>query len=312
MTDTEVSIPSGGATLSGTFSIPSGEAPYPAALLVAGSGPLDRDGNHKRLPLSLSRDLADELNRAGFATLRFDKRGVGASTGDYLTTGMFDELEDAIAALTWLKQHPQVASTIPVGHSAGAMFAAEMAARGLAPDGAVLLAHTLKTGKETLLWQASEIGETVPGWIKTVMGVFNTSIQKQQQKALGKIAATTQDVVRIQGQKVNAKWMREFLVYDPEPVFRSISVPVFALTGSKDVQVDPADVPVMAAMLEPPSTAKLVDDVDHILRNEPAAKSNPKRYKQQIKKPIDPRVLSHLSEWLSDCGAVEKGKHDVV
>lgn len=298
MTDSTVSIPVGDITLAGTLSTPPGDGPFPAALLIAGSGPLDRDGNHKRLPLGLSKDLADVLANAGWATLRYDKRGVGDSTGDYFAAGFYDELNDAISALEWLKAQPGVDRVVPVGHSAGALFAAEMSARGEAPDGAVLLAYTIASGEETLIWQAGEIGETVPGWIKGVMRVFGTSIEKQQTKALAKLKATTDDVTKIQFQKVNAKWMREFLVYDPEPVLRSTSAPLLAITGSKDVQVNPADIEAVAAITGDHGTAMVIDDVDHILRTEPAAISNPKRYKQQIKKPVDHRVTETLVTWL--------------
>lgn len=298
MTETTVSVPAAGATLAATLTTPTGEGPHPAALLIAGSGPLDRDGNHKRLPLGLSRDLAHVLDAAGWATLRYDKRGVGASTGDYLSTGFHDELADAEAALDWLRARRDVSSVIPVGHSAGSLFAAELAARGKAPDGAILLAHTTKTGRETLVWQAGQIGATVPRWITRLLAVFGTSLERQQAKALAKIEATSTDVARIQGQRVNAKWMREFLAYDPEPVLRSTTSPMLAITGSKDVQVDPTDIVGIADLLGERGQAAAIDDVDHLLRHEPGAMSSPKRYRRQIAKPIDERVVDTVVGWL--------------
>lgn len=159
MKETNVSVPADDVTLAGTLTIPDGEGPHPAALLIAGSGPLDRDGNHKRLPLGVSRDLALLMSDAGLATLRYDKRGVGESSGDYMSAGFYDELDDAIAALEWLSSQPYIARAIPAGHSVGALLAAEISARGRAPAGAILLAYTLSTGEETLIWQAGQIGE---------------------------------------------------------------------------------------------------------------------------------------------------------
>jgi pimeloyl-ACP methyl ester carboxylesterase len=298
MSETRVSIPAGDVTLAGTLATPNGEGPFPAALLLAGSGPLDRDGNHKRLPLGLSRDIASVLNEAGWASLRFDKRGVGESGGDYLSTGFYDELADATSALKWLKSHTNVTTVVPVGHSAGALFAAEMSADGEAGSGAVLLAYTTSTGEETLIWQAGEIGESVPRWIKSLLRMFGTSIEKQQSKALAKLKRTSKDVVRVQGQRINAKWMREFLAYDPKPVLRMTTSPLLAITGSKDVQVNPADVDHIAAITGAHTTAVLVEDVDHILRTETASVSNPKRYKQQITRPMDGRVVDAIVTWL--------------
>jgi pimeloyl-ACP methyl ester carboxylesterase len=298
MIQTDVSIPADQASLAGTLATPNGEGPFPAALLIAGSGPLDRDGNHKRLPLSLSRDLARILSDAGWASLRFDKRGVGESSGDYLTTGFYDELADATSALNWLKSQPNVTAVVPVGHSSGALYAAEMSAGGNAESGAVLLGYTTSTGEETLIWQAGEIGETIPRWVKAMLKVFRTSIAKQQSKALAKLKNTSKDVVRIQGQRVNAKWMREFLDYDPEPVLRTTTSPLLAITGSKDVQVNPADIDTIDAIAGDHTMALRIEDVDHILRTETAPISSPKRYKKQIAQPIDSRVVDAIMSWL--------------
>ena len=312
MIETSVSIAIDGGTLAGTLTTPDGEGPFPAALLIAGSGPLDRDGNHKRLPLGLSRDLAEILDGAGWVTLRFDKRGVGESTGDYLSTGFYDELADATSAREWLNSHPNITAVVPVGHSAGALYAAEMSARGDAPSGAVLFGYTTSTGEETLVWQAGEIGESVPRWVKGLLRVFGTSIEKQQSKALAKLKNTSEDVVRIQGQRINAKWMREFLAYDPEPVLRSTTSPLLAITGSKDVQVNPADIETIAQITEDRGTAMVINDVDHILRTETASVSNPKRYKQQVTKPIDNRVVDALVAWLDSTVITGSGGTDEV
>ena len=312
MNETDVSIAAGEGALAGTLTTPNDEGPFPAALLIAGSGPLDRDGNHKRLPLSLSKDLARVLNDAGWASLRFDKRGIGQSTGDYLSTGFYDELADATAALKWLGSHPNITDAVAVGHSAGALYAAEMSTREDAAAGAVLLAYTIKTGEETLIWQAGEIGESVPRWVKGLLRVFGTSIEKQQSKALTKLKNTSNDVVRIQGQKVNAKWMREFLAYDPEPVLRMTTSPLLAITGSKDVQVDPADIDVIAKIAGDHATAMVINDVDHLLRTETAAVSNPKRYKEQVTKPIDDRVVGVLVSWLESVTTNDSGGSDAI
>lgn len=298
MTKTDVTVPAGEVTLAGTLTTPAGDGPHPAALIIAGSGPLDRDGNHKRLPLGLSKDLAEVLHRAGWATLRFDKRGIGESTGDYMSAGLFDELADSMAALEWLSSRRDVTCVVPVGHSAGSILAAEMSARGHAPAGAVLLAHTLSTGEETLVWQASQIGESLPRWVKSLLGVFGTSLEKQQSKALTKLKTTSEDVIRIQGQKVNAKWMREFLAYDPDPVLRATTAPILAVTGAKDVQVDPGDIALIATIIGERGQAVVIEDVDHILRTEANPISNPKKYKQQIAKPIDQRVVETVVTWL--------------
>jgi len=301
MRERTATFTSGGIALIGTFAIPDGSGPFPAALLIPGSGELDRNANHKRLKLNLSRDLAQILAKAGWASLRFDKRGVGESEGDYMSTGFFDELEDVTVAYEWLEEQPDVTLTTAVGHSAGALHAAELARRQPGLSGAVLLATSTKTGEETLSWQTRQIEEhAVSSGVKALLRLFGTSVVKQQAKAVGRIKHTTTDTARIQLVKMNAKWMREYLAYDPVPALRESQAPLLAITGSKDTQVDPTDLHEVAERASGGVVTTLIDDVDHLLRYEPGRFSNPKKYKSQISKPIDPRVETAVVAWLDD------------
>lgn len=303
MNQRSITVPSGDATLAGTFTTPEGTGPFPAALLIAGSGPLDRDGNHPKLPLSVSKDLAAILDSIGWATVRFDKRGIGESTGDYLSTGLSEEFADARAVLDWLVEQPEVGMVVPVGHSVGALSAAEMAAGDADIAGAVLLAYTAQDGDATLRWQAGQIAQTMPSWVKIALKAFFTTVEKQQAKAINRLRKTTTDTARIQGQKVNARWMREFLDYDPEPILRMTTGPLLAITGSKDVQVDPDDLEMVRAVASDRATTVLAPDVDHILRHEDAPVSNPNAYKAKLDEPIDPSVVEPLAAWLRSVAA---------
>ena len=115
---------SGDVRLEGTISIPVDRGPYPAALLLSGSGPLDRDSNMARQRLDIAKALATGLATCGVASLRYDKRGVGMSGGDYLTASLSDETADAGCALEALRQRPEIAGGVAViGHSVGATVA---------------------------------------------------------------------------------------------------------------------------------------------------------------------------------------------
>ncbi len=298
MMDREVSFRSGGFELAGSFRAPE-EASFPAALILAGSGPLDRDGNAKRMPLSISLQLAESLAEIGWATLRYDKRGVGRSGGEYLPTGLYDELEDASAAYHWLVSQPRVDKVVVIGHSMGASYAAELAVAQPDLCGIVMLSGTAKTGEETLLWQTKKVQDTLlPKPILTLLRLFGTDVVKQQAKSLAKIKATTTDVSRIGLAKVNAKWTRELIAYDPEPALSKVETKVLAITGSKDVQVDPADLAEIARLVPGASTFE-IPDVDHLLRYEEGAHSNVRKYRKQIRNPIDERVLDEITRWLT-------------
>jgi pimeloyl-ACP methyl ester carboxylesterase len=229
--------------------------------------------------------------------LRFDKRGVGASSGDYLRAGFYDEMGDAQAALDWLVSRPDVSTVVVIGHSVGASMASELAVRQESVDGIVLLSVTAQTGRCTLTWQAEQIAPTLPAPARALLRLMRTDVLRQQRKAIDRIMRTDGDVARVQGAKINARWMREFITYDPAPTLRRIRVPVLAMTGSKDVQVDPADVHVVAD-LAPDVEAHVLEDVDHILRHEPREVSNVRRYRKQVAQPIDPAVERVLLDWL--------------
>jgi pimeloyl-ACP methyl ester carboxylesterase len=295
ISDSAISVPISGGRLGGTLTEPP--SPRGTAVLVSGSGPIDRNSDHKRLALRVMALLADALAAHGWASVRYDKRGVGASSGDYLSTGLWDNIADAERVVEQARAMLP-GPVIAVGHSEGAVIATELARRPALLDGAVLLAGMAGTGEETLRWQADQLEGQVPAFARTLMRLMRTSVSKQQDKQLARLKSTTDDVIRMQlVAKVNARWFREFLGYDAQPALQAATVPVLALTGSKDVQVNPADLGRMRAS-NPRVEAELLLDVDHILRHEPAAVSSPQAYKKQARKPLDPRVIDAVTRWL--------------
>jgi len=295
-----VTFNSAGNTLAGTLSVPARPGPAPAMLMLPGSGPTDRDDNAQKLAINLFPPLVRALDEWGFATLRYDKRGVGASTGSYWATGFGDRLADAVAALAWLAKQPEVdASRIYVlGHSEGALLAGRIAAGAAPVAGAVLLAGSAKSGEETLLWQGSQILPTITGFSAFLIKLLRIDPAKQQRKYIARIKATTGDTVRVQlVQKVNARWLREFMAYDPAPDLAAVRVPVLAITGAKDLQTDPADLDRMRELVPGDFEGHVIPDVTHLLRAEPGTPSL-RTYKRQARRPIDPRVAEYLHAWL--------------
>ncbi|MFK8025255.1 MAG: alpha/beta hydrolase family protein, partial [Ilumatobacter sp.] len=242
MTDVDVPIESGPFTLRGSLTI-AAAAPTPAALLISGSGPLDRNSNSKQLAIDVMGQIAARLAAEGVASLRYDKRGVAESDGDFLAAGFHDNIDDARAALAVLRARPDVDPDriVVIGHSEGALIASVLADdERLA--GVALLAGTVHDGNDLLRWQAGQIASTLPKPVRWMMKLLRQDLVRTQSKRLQRIADSTEDVVRIQFVKLNAKWFREFMVFDPTEALRRVAVPVLAITGSKDIQVDPADV----------------------------------------------------------------------
>ena len=109
--------------------------------------------------------------------------------------------------------------------------------------------------------------------------------------------------MRIQGQKINAKWMREFMAYDPKRALARVALPILAITGSKDTQVNPANLADVKRIAKAWATIVEAPSVDHILRVEPAEFSRPQNYKKLLKTPIADAVTEPLLEWLATARA---------
>lgn len=152
-TEVEVRFPSADGTveLSGSYVAPCGRRDAPAAVLVAGTGPVDRDVTF--LKHRLFRTLAHSLARAGIASLRYDKRGVGHSEGDFSTAGPDDFIADVLGAMKYLVGQVRLASDQVglLGHSEGGMVALTAAATAPETPFCVALACPLLSGEENLV-----------------------------------------------------------------------------------------------------------------------------------------------------------------
>ncbi|WP_433608838.1 alpha/beta hydrolase family protein [Prescottella agglutinans] len=299
-TEREVTFESGdGTTMAGTLAVPSGGELGPVALVVGGSGEIDRDGDHPRMPIGISRALAHALARNGVASLRYDKRGVGASGGDFMTAGFGDNVEDAAAAVEWLVTTGGFArdAVAVVGHSEGACLAMCLGARrGGIPAAVVLLAGPAATGRDVLLWQSDKAVEGLPRAVRWILRVLRIDVRARQRKAFAKLSRSEGDVARFGARKVNARWFREFLDFDPKPLLKENYSPVLAITGAKDIQVDPDDLAVMARLVPGEVDTVRVPDLTHLLRRDP----NPPSlgvYRRLVRAPVDAEVLSLVADW---------------
>ena len=298
MIDRTVAFNSHGFRLKGTLSVPDAPGPHPGAVLVTGSGPLDRNSNMKRQTLTVTSDLAAHLAEAGIASLRYDKRGVGDSEGDYQSTGFHDNVDDAGAAVVALRAEAELTSAHVIGHSEGALIATRLAATGAAIDGAVLLAGSARSGKDILRHQAIIANDSLPTPIRVVFKLLRTNVYKLQAKRLAQLEATTTDSTRIQFVKINAKWFREFMAYNPADDLPQIQIPMMAVTGEKDLQVPPEDLAVIADLAGGPVETHEPADLTHILRLDPE-KPTLKAYKSQLQSPTDPKLMHLVSDWIN-------------
>lgn len=296
----EVTFDSNGIRLSGTLVLPDGAGPFPAVLMVVGSGRTDRDENAGKLKIDSFRQIASFLAEQGLASLRYDKRGVGASGGDFWSAGFGDNVADAAAGVACLREQADIdASRIFVlGHSEGAVIATRLAASDDKLAGAVLLSGFARSGEACLVWQAQRVAEGMTGFNRWLIDVLHIDVLKSQAKALRKIKESNKDTMRVQlVSKLNAKWFREFLTYDPAEDFGRIRVPVLAITGSKDIQTPPEDLETMERLVHGEIETHEVPDLTHMLRTD-AGKPSLNTYREQVKRPVDATLLGLVGDWL--------------
>jgi len=293
MRDIDLTLPSDdGLPIAGTLTLPEGVGPHPAVLLLYGSGRADRDSNAGRLQLNLGGPLASALAAEGIATLRYDRRGVGATPGDWRATGFTDNRDDAAAALRWLATRPGIrADAIGViGHSEGAIHAMSLAAR-FGVTAAVLLAAVARPGEAALRWQGSMISCDLPAPLRPLL-------KRLAEWYLARIKATSTNVARVAGMPVNARWMRQMLIHDPRPDLRAITVPVLAVTGSKDIQVDPADLAVIRRLAPGAVETREIPDLTHMLRRD-RGRPSVRSYRRLLRAPVDADLVAEITHWLA-------------
>jgi uncharacterized protein len=299
MSSQDVTFDSGGCTLAGTYA--EAVQPVAAALLIAGSGRTDRDSDvhlplHQMLRAGITRQISDALVAAHVSTLRYDKRGVGASGGDYLTTGMEQRFADAQAALAWLGARAAGLPLLAVGHSEGTYYAERLAADGDVA-GAALLSGSARTGAEVLAWQTEKLAGNLPTLARLVLRLMRTDAVRLQRKNQDRILASTKDVMRLQGTRIGAHWFRDFVAWDPEPTLSRITVPVLAITGGQDFQVPPADIERIGQLVRGPFEGRVVGDLSHMLRPDPGS-AGPRGYRRAARQPVSADVLDLITGWV--------------
>jgi len=257
-------------TLAGTLTTPRASGPFPTILLIAGSGPLDRDetlAGHKPFLV-----LADALTRSGYAVLRYDKRGIASSTGDYGNATTEDFASDAEAAITFLKtRHDLNMKKFGViGHSEGGLIAPMLAVRNPQQvSWIVLLAAPALKGEDTLLLQSKLIAqasglsdEQITASLAFDRKAYSlvreehdpSTLQRKLNelvKVTGMGAALPAPALQSQIRMVSSPWFRFILDYDPVPTLKKLTCPVLALDGERDLQVPSAEnLPIIQSALE--------------------------------------------------------------
>lgn len=301
--------------LAGTLTFPRQSGKHPAVILITGSGPQDRDETiEEHKPFKV---IADYLTRQGIVVLRYDERGVGKSTGNYVKSTIGDFSKDAIAGLAFLQAQKQVDPERIgiIGHSEGGLIATLIAGQHAAEvDFIGLLAAPTIPIDSLMVLQAYELGR-VQGMSaaelqqaklinKTNFAIVKSNVNDQQ--AYTQIMKNMADIFPnpSTGQQAEFKMMllpsyRYFMRINPVPFIEKIDIPVFAAFGMKDIQVP------FAVNLEsltdhlPRKDAhflKAYEGLNHLFQQ--AKTGSPAEY-STLEETFSERVMQDLAAWIN-------------
>ena len=306
-----------GVELAGTLTVPRGPGPFPAVVLVAGSGPMNRDEEvfgHR--PFAV---LADHLARRGLVVLRYDKRGVGKSTGDFAQSTTLDFSGDAISAWDFLAAKPEVdAKRVgAIGHSEGGMIVPTLAANRPETAFIVMLAGVGMSGGDLELLQSSLLKkaegmdpeelaleeETTRRWIAMVKaGDTNEQIEEALRPRIEAAAAKSGSDAKRAVARLHSPWWRFILTHSAIPDLEKVHCPVMALNGSKDLQVPPREnlVPIAQALARAGNTDFVIREMpglNHLFQH--AVTGSESEYAGS-KEAISPQVVAMVGDWIVD------------
>ncbi|MGZ8377424.1 MAG: alpha/beta hydrolase family protein [Gemmatirosa sp.] len=306
-----------GVRIAGTLSLPAGRGPFPAVVLVSGSGPHDRHA----APYWV---VADHLPRHGIAALRYDKRGIAKSTGSYAASTTADFADDAEAAVRFLRSRSEIVrdGVGIAGHSEGSVVAPMVAARSGDVAFVVLTGAMGLPGDSTMLLQraaivrargfdpAADADLAANRRAFAVMRAARDSADMAARlRALGEehVAARPpaeraewrRRIERGQAQLLSP-WWRYFAAHDPRPTLRRIRVPVLALTGTRDVNVPPdAHLPEIEAALRAAGNRDhrivAMPGLHHLLETEPPADDAEYQRRPEL---VSRAALELITSWI--------------
>jgi pimeloyl-ACP methyl ester carboxylesterase len=258
----EVSLKTGTGILAGTLTLPNLSGPVPLVLIIAGSGPTDRDGNSRLLPgkNNSMKMLAEGLASWGVAAVRYDKRGIGSS-GDAgtdessVTFDMF--IDDAVAWIEKFKQDSRFSDFGIIGHSEGSLIGMVASYRA-GTHAFVSISGSGKPIYETLL---DQLKTQMPGVVEEADQIINALRSGQR---IEKVSPELQGLFRPSIQPFLISMFR----YDPASEIVKLEEPVLIVNGSRDLQTDVTQAKLLAAA-KPEASLCIIDGMNHVLKDAP-------------------------------------------
>jgi pimeloyl-ACP methyl ester carboxylesterase len=248
--------------LSGTLTVPILKGTFPVALIIAGSGPTDRNGNNAQMKNNSLQLLAHELAAQGIASIRYDKRGIGASKGALISEENLrfeNYVEDSKAWASELKADPRFNKLIIIGHSEGSLIGI------LACEQADVFVSLAGAGRPIDVILKEQLAVQLKGE-KKLLRAANEGISKLKEGKLVEDAPVELfGLFRPSVQPYMMSWMK----YDPAVEISNLKIPIVIVQGTTDLQVQVNDAELLHAA-SVGSRYILIEGMNHIFKMAPS------------------------------------------
>lgn len=287
-----VTLAVAGGTLYGTELIPAASGKLPVVLLHAGSGPTDRDGNARVLPgpNNSLRMLAEALARNGIASVRYDKRLIGASTAPGWNEAdlRFDDyVADAGAWIARLRADPRYSRIIVAGHSEGALIGM-LASRNAGADGYVSIAGVARGADDVLRTQLAS--KLLPPLLAANEAILQ---QLKQGRPAADVPAPLVSLYRPSVQPYLISWFQ----YVPRDVIATLTMPVLIVQGTSDIQV-PVDEARALSAAAPHAQLVIIEGMNHVLKMVGSDAALQQRSYSSPDLPVSPELVEAITRFV--------------
>jgi pimeloyl-ACP methyl ester carboxylesterase len=266
----EISFANGDVILHGTLTVPETAGKVPVALLIAGSGPTDRNGNNSMgVSCDIYRILADSLRNAGIACVRYDKRGVGASmqaSGSESNARFEDMIDDAAAIIKTLNADSRFSGVYVMGHSEGSLVGMVAAQKGGVTK-YISLAGVGETADKILRVQLASMGSDVAKSAAIIMDSLKMGYDVRNVK---------QELFTVFRPAIQP-YLRSWFRYDPCKEISQLKIPVMIVQGYKDMQVSETQAELLKKAL-PSAQLVTYSSMNHLLRDVDSDEENRASY----------------------------------
>lgn len=253
--ETKITLQTSTGDIYGTLTTPVSFSQCPVALIIAGSGPTDRDGNNIKMKNNSLKILATELSGKGIASLRYDKRGIAESkaAGKSEADLRFDDyITDAAGWIDMLKKDKRFTQVIVIGHSEGSLIGMVVAAKA---DMFVSVSGAGRSADKVLKQQLGAQPKEIQDLSFPIIDSLKTG------KTVADAPAMLYALFRPSVQPYMISWFK----YDPALEIKKLSIPTLIVQGTNDIQVSVEDAKLLSAA-NPKATLLLIENMNHILR----------------------------------------------